>query len=379
MENKTLPESAWRNVLPRACGTAALAAASAGGTAHAERLSEALALDIVATGVYQAGELEPASDEDELTGVVDGTLTFQPSDADTFSATASFAENNALNDEAPVSLAPFADDLEDDLENISNRDRDYLLTAWYRRSMNFSGQSGVAVTAGLIDTTAYLDQNAYANDEVGQFMNDIFVNNTLLNLPSYDLGAAAEVSLAGDWSANAVWFNGQVDRADGDEGFNYFGGQVGWHPEFALGEGNYRAIAYTTDENFAGNESGDERLAGAGLSLDQALGEVLGVFARAGWQDEDAAVDHDAHVSGGLQVSGHAWERPQDTAGIGLAHLSGAEGSGIDRTYATEAYFKVGLAPALDVTLGAQYIEDDLIGEPDAEALIGSLRVNIVY
>lgn len=358
---------------------AALLIGLSGQPARSAELLEGLTLDIAATAIYHAGDLEPVDDTDQLTGVIDGTLTYRPTNRDTFSSTASFAENNALNDEVPVSLAPFADDLEAALENVSNRDRDYLLTAWYRRDFDLGPRADFAFTGGLIDTTGYLDQNAYANDEVGQFQNDIFVNNTLLNLPSYDFGTAAEFSFGERWSATAVWFNGETQRAAGDRSFNYFGGQVGWHPTFEMGKGNYRAIAYTTDENFAAVGGGSEQLTGFGLSLDQSLGKIVGAFARAGWQDDDAAVAHDAHVSGGMEIGGNLWGRPQDNAGVGLAYLSGADGSGIDETYAAEGYVKFGVTEWADVSLDGQYIEDNLNNAADAEALIGSVRVNLIY
>lgn len=362
-----------------ASAIAALVTAVGSHTAQSAELLEGLTLDVAATGIYQAGSFDPIDDDDQLTGVIDGTLTWQPTDKDTFSTTASFAENNALNDVAPVSLAPFADDLEDDLEDISNRDRDYLLTAWYQRQFDLGDKSDLAFTGGLIDTTGYLDQNAYANDEVGQFMNDIFVNNTLLNLPSYDFGTAAEFTYADRWSATAVWFNGETDGLTGDEGFNYFGGQVGWHPEFDLGAGNYRAIVYTTDDNFLASNGGTESLTGVGVSFDQELGEIVGAFARAGWQDDDAAVDHDGHVSGGFQIGGNLWGRPQDNAGVGLAYLSGADGSGIDQTYAAETYVKIGVTEWSSVSVGGQYVEDEIVNGADQEALIGSVRVNLIY
>ena len=37
------------------------------------------------------------------------------------------------------------------------------------------------------------------------------------------------------------------------------------------------------------------------------------------WQTTDAAVDYQALYSGGIDISGNAWRRPDDNIGIGYA------------------------------------------------------------
>jgi hypothetical protein len=125
-------------------------------------------------------------------------LSFRPSERDEFYALLGYAVDNGLNAVSPFVLAPWAVDLEDDLQDINGRGRDYLLQAWYKHTFTLGEDATLGTTFGIIDSTGYLDENAYANDEFTQFMNEAFVNSGGFNLPSYDAGAALELAL-GDW------------------------------------------------------------------------------------------------------------------------------------------------------------------------------------
>lgn len=230
---------------------------------------------------------------------------------------------------------------------------------------------------GIIDTTEYLDDDAFANDEVGQFMNDIFVNSTLANLPSYDAGVALEFA-TGAWSARGVYMS---TKSDEDRSYHYLGGQLGYTLQSDLGESNYRIYGFTTNDEFssADGKGDDESLSGFGVSFDQELGEVVGAFARAGVPDDDAAVDHQRFGSLGLQFSGELWGRTNDQAGIGVAYLGGANDSGLDDTTALELYVKFQLTRLSDLTLDLQYAEDAKETEQDTEAMIAGARFNAYF
>jgi porin len=169
-------------------------------------------------------------------------------------------------------------------------------------------------------------------------------------------------------------------KNDLDRSFNYYGAQLGYTAKSTLGEGHYRVYGYTTDDEFAGARSDEEKLAGFGLSLDQQLGETFGVFARLATQDDDALVDHDRLYSAGLNINGSAWGREKDEIGIGYARLNGAEDSGIDQTTAVEGYVKLQLSAYSDLTFDIQHVEDDLEGEDaDPSALIYGVRLNAYF
>jgi high affinity Mn2+ porin len=114
------------------------------------------------------------------------------------------------------------------------------------------------------------------------------------------------------------------------------------------------------------------------VNIEQALSDTIGVFGRWSWNDGHneimAFTDIDASLSGGVSIKGKAWGRPGDTIGVGgaLNALSkdhrdyiAAGGLGIligdgKLTYRPEhileAYYAIGLAKALTLTLDYQYM-----------------------
>jgi hypothetical protein len=99
-------------------------------------------------------------------------------------------------------------------------------------------------------------------------MNDIFVNSTLANLPSCDIGGVAELEIR-DFSIKTVVMN---SRNEEDNNCSYYALRLGYSPDTPLGEGNYRVCGYTTGSEFENwDESKKEKLQGIGLSLDQEL------------------------------------------------------------------------------------------------------------
>jgi porin len=245
--------------------------------ATAYDVTENLSLDGTLTGVYQYGDFDirGLSDADRGAVVFDLGVNFHPTEFDEFQVTVSAAAGNGLNSVNPFTLAPYADDLEDDLKGINGRNRDYLLEAWYKRTFMFSDDMKLAITGGIIDSTGYIDDNAFANDENGQFMNDIFVNSTLANLPSYDIGGVAELEIR-DFSVKTVVMN---SRNETDNNYNYYALQLGYSPDTPLGQVNYRVYGYTTGSEFENwDESKKEKLQGLGLSLDHELNSIVGVL-----------------------------------------------------------------------------------------------------
>jgi porin len=291
-----------------------------------------------------------------------------------------FAVDNGLNDISPWALTPWAVDLEDDVEDINGRSRDYLLTAWYKHTLLLGEDASLGATVGIIDATAYLDANVYANDEFTQFMNEVFVNAGPLNLSSYDAGGALEL-VSGPWSLNAVAMN--LGENDDGNSFNFWGIQAGYAIATSLREGNYRLTVTGTSSDFLDPEgSEEESLLACGLSFDQELGETVGAFLRLSWQEEDAAVDYKALYSGGLDFNGRAWGRDGDNIGIGYAYLDGGNGD-IDHSQVFEAYYRAALNEYFAITADVQYMSDDrdqvAPGQEDPQGWIFGLRLTAAF
>jgi hypothetical protein len=350
--------------------------------AGAYDVNEKLTIDGTLTGVYQFGdyEVKRMENKDGGTVVLDLGINFHPTDTDEFQVMLSFAAGNGLNKNDPFSLIPFADDLEDDLKNINGRNRDYLLLAWYKHTFKFNESTSLALTGGIIDATEYIDDNAFANCETSQFMNQVFVNHKNVNLPSYDIGGAAEFNIS-NFSVRGVIMNTKHEAEDDDfKNYNYYALQVGYALDTTLGVGNYRVYGFTTSRSFQDwDEAGKERLEGFGISADQKLSPIIGIFARMGWQSDAAIIEHEAAYSGGININGNLWGRENDEIGMGYAYLTGANQSNIDHTNAFETYVRFKISKFSDVSPDIQYIDDILNHGDSRKGIIYGVRVNAYF
>jgi len=338
-----------------------------------------LTLGGVMAGIYQyqlLGGDDGASDEGGGGFAFQPEFSFQPTARDEIFAKFGFAAGNGLNEKTPFRLAPWGGDFEADVLNIGGRDRDYLLTAWYKHTFEFSENHQLGLTGGIIDATDYLDENVYSNDEYTQFMNSALVNGPNAFLPSYDMGGALEWELA-PVSVQGVVMN--VGENDDGNSFWYYGVQFGYVLATKFGEGNYRVIFGGTNDEFLNPEgTSKESRVELLLSFDQEFGDMLGTFIRFGWQDDEAAVDYKAIYSGGFNVSGRLWQRPQDNIGIAYGYLEGGN-TGIDRTHVFEAYVRFLLNDYFAVTADLQYQNEQLEEGGGPKGVIPGIRLTAEF
>lgn len=354
-------------------------------------LNEKLSLEANLTWVYQwlehrAGDFK---DKDRGSVVLDGRLSFKPKESDEFSIRASFAKENGLKKYSPFILSPNADDLRDDLHNINGRSRDHLQELWYAHTFKLQGNSTLKTTLGIIDATAFLDDNRFTNDEIVQFMNEVFVNNPLANLISYDYGASLEfekgpfhLRLLGMQSKTEESENPKFDKKN----YNYYALQLGYKLESFLGEGNYRVYAFTTNKKFPDWEEDDKKaLKGFGVSFDQDLiKEKLGIFFRAGFQDDSARIDYKSMYSLGLEYRYRIFNKNL-IFGAGYAFLKApSKNEELKSTKAYEAYFSLPLYEfeekfSSTLTFDWQYMKDDLREESDLRGHIFGIRLNLEF
>jgi porin len=210
---------------------------------------------------------------------------------DEFFANFGFAAGNGLNGVTDFNQAPWAADLEDDVKDINGRNRDYLLTVWYKHAFDFGENNALGLTGGIIDSTGYVDENAFANDEYTQFMNEALVNGPNGFFPSYDIGGAVEWEVA-NFDITALGMN--IGENDDGNNYDFFAAQIGYKVTTSFGEGNYRLIVDTTSKEFLDEDGDKERRLAAILSFDQELGDIFGAWIRFGWQDDAALINYDA-------------------------------------------------------------------------------------
>ncbi len=303
-------------------------------------------------------------------------MSFRPYDNGELFAKFGFAANNGLNVKSPFVLTTWAADLEDDVEDINGRSRDYLLTAWASHTFEFSETHNLGFSGGIIDATDYVDENAFANDEYGQFQNEVFVNAVTGNFVSYDIGGVVDWAW-GNFSARGLIMD--VGENDDGNNFQYYAAQLAYRLETSLGEGNYRVTGTMTSDDFLDEDGDDEELMTIGLSADQQLGDIFGVFLRAYYQDDDTEITYETEFSGGVNISGSLWNREQDNIGIGFAYLDDGE-TEVDNTIVFEGYVRFGLNDFFAVTADVQYMEDEY-DDPleDVDGWVGSIRVTAEF
>ena len=357
-------------------------------TVYSADITEWLSISGSATGVYQwldksKGDFE---NKDRGSAVIDFNVSVKPYENGEFFLRASFAKGSGLKDINPFILSPNADDLFHDLKNINGHSRDHLLELWYSHNFEIQKEMSLKLTAGIIDSTAFIDDNAFAGDELGQFMNEALVHNPLANLPSYDAGVALEF----DWDKfhlRVVGMRSKNENEDMDRrNYNWIGTQIGYKLESSLGEGNYRLYAYTTNKRFENWDADSYKsLKGIGVSFDQQIiKDTLGAFFRAGWQDDSAVIDYNRMISFGLNINGSVWGRKDDEIGIGYAYLkSPSKNSDLSRSQVFESYLKFKLfsykSLSSDITLDYQYIQDKTREEGTKAGHVYGIRFNLNF
>jgi hypothetical protein len=204
------------------------------------------------------------------------------------------------------------------------------------------------IKAGKLALTDDFDQNRYANTTRGQFMNWSLFNNTAWDYAADTRGYTFGVTVAWvhpTWTlraasvqmpttANGNVFDKHFDRARGDNLELQLGpggrgtvvrllayqnhGRMGIYREAIA-----RGLAAGAPPDIAADDREGRRKVGLGLNVEQPLADdgETGLFLRLGWNDsrtEDFVfTEVDRVVSGGIQVAGVSWHRPDDRVGLG--------------------------------------------------------------
>jgi hypothetical protein len=340
--------------------------ASLASSSHAYQINDKLALKGLISGAGQCqrvsatlpSEQGPEEFDNQCRGAVPAQFTIHlvADEANEFYIKLGYAAGNALNSTSPWQLAPWAADLEDNVKNINGRNRDYLLVAAYTHTLTFSEEHSLAFVGGILDSTYFLDANRFANDEYTQFMNEALVNSGSYSLPSYDAGIGLKWQ-SGNWGFNLLGMN--IGENDDGRNYNFWGaeGSYRWHSD-KLGTGNYRLVLAGTSKDFYDVEGDSlENRAGWGISFDQALGEVVGVFLRLTRQNENSPVNYRGIYTGGLDFRGEGWGRTGDNIGIGYAYLPGGNAN-IDYSTVLETYYRFVVNSYLSLTADIQHMQD---------------------
>lgn len=340
------------------------------GTVLGYDINDKFSIGGILAGAYQYQSGDDIEDKDRGAIPFQPELSFRPTEKDEIFAKFGFAAGNGLAGVSNFNLAPWAAVVEDDTKDINGRNRDYLLTAWYKHTFVFGKSNALGLTGGIIDSTGYVDENAFANDEYTQFMNEALVNGPNGFAPSFDIGGALEWKI-GDWAIKGVGMN--VGENDDGNNYNFFAAQIGYTVNTYLGEGNYRLIGQGCSRDFLDENGDKENRMAAFISFDQELGDIFGAWIRFGWQDDDALINYDTLLSGGLNIIGKWYGREDDNIGIGYAYLNGK--NNFDYTQVAEVYWRFVLNDYFAITADAQYMIDEYdTDEDDIDGFILGIR-----
>jgi hypothetical protein len=236
-----------------------------------------------------------------------------------------------------------------------------LREAWLRTEL--FGQR-LALSAGRLDLTNYFDQNAFANDETTQFISDALVNNQMLGLSTNGTGVGAEFDPKNGFRFKFGFQQSNTDATNLSDSL-YTLSEVGYtFTPLALPEGTYR-VWFRTD-----NTAPSLIRKGVGLSFDQKLTSAVGLFARYGTQEVDEGDDH--FYSAGIGFQNGFILNPQDTWGIGYAHLNLATG---EKEHLAEGYYNLQLTERLRLSFHLTRVLD----KPDSDTSFGYLLPGIRF
>jgi len=273
--------------------------------------------------------------------------------------------------------------------DINNTDSNVPITeVWYEHYL-FNKQ--VSVTAGKMDPANYLDQNEYAFNECTQFLGRIFRNSPAVEWPNDNtLGAALVIApeLIPYLAVNASYFNANNTYKDiFDKPF--ISTELAFQPAKAFGYdekmwgGNYRIYWWYNGlyhPKYVGQfeqpaDDAKNTNTGFGLSFDQMITDVFGLFSRFGWQRPDIAIVStnpnaapiEAMWSAGIQMTGKYWNRADDVLAFAVGQaLPGKAYKDSDAALAAgasgaaeghiEIYYNIKLTKNLKITPDLQWI-----------------------
>lgn len=209
-----------------------------------------------------------------------------------------------------------------DIESFNN-DQIHVAQFYYEHNLSAS----MVASIGQLDPTAYFDTNRFANNERIHFLANEFANNPAIEFGGtenfYSPGIRLTYGPAESMDITVGAFEGNGDYADTfDKPFSM--AEINLKLKPADKEGNYRIYYWNrqgrdSSANTANPADADllkAKNSGVGFSIDQVISDNVGAWLRAGVQRKKVA-QFDRHISGGLNITGASFGRPDDAIGFG--------------------------------------------------------------
>ncbi len=215
---------------------------------------------------------------------------------------------------------------------------------------------------GKSEPEAWIDQNSYAGDEFGQFVDQALVADPVLDnedeqMPMVAMGGEIADGLQAQAVVLASSQGGEKDEFDRPLETPFVGAQLSWTTETFGLRGTYRLVGFTATYQHD-KLQGDGKKPGysAGINVEQQLTETIAVFGRAYWHDEEVYTIPWA-FSCGVSADGLIPGRDDDVLGLGAAFLVSDDvvNSGGTETH-LEMYYKLAIGEHLFLTPDARYV-----------------------
>jgi Carboxypeptidase regulatory-like domain len=233
--------------------------------------------------------------------------------------------------------------------------------AWLRTEL-FSQK--LAISAGRLDLTNYFDRNAVANDETTQFISDALVNSPALGLAVNGAGVVGVYDPKNGFAFKAGLQQSSNEASNLSQSL-YSLAEVDYvaRPR-GLAEGNYR-VWLRNDNSTGTNKSA------VGLSVDQKLTNIFGLFGRYG-TTEAVAGGRDHFYSAGVQFQNGVVFYPLDFWGVGYAQTDLESG---DQEKLAEGYYNFQISEKLRLSLHLQHVFESPAGTPSVGFLVPAIRL----
>jgi hypothetical protein len=269
-----------------------------------------------------------------------------------------------------------------------NRDADdsgvvSVTEAWFEHKFT----DKFAMTAGIIDPTQAVDDNAYANDETTQFLGSMFRNAA--NVEFSDNAFGLKATYEADTIDFAVQYIDASDYKDITRN-GFASAQVNFKPGFIENmEGNYRVFGWTNTNDYAkldGTGDGKEKNYGFGLSFDQQFSDIFGGFARYSWANGaiDNGIDSSNTWSLGLQATVKGLSE-KDVVALAYGQVMPSDeykdnvnGDAKSENH-LEVYYSWNVTDYLAISPDFQMVENPFYNGDDDTAYVGSIRMQISF
>ncbi|MFN3406519.1 MAG: porin, partial [Caldimicrobium sp.] len=168
--------------------------------------------------------------------------------------------------------------------------------------------------------------------------------------------------------------------------YNYYALQGGYKWDTKYGEGNVRIYGFKTNKKFPDwQETKKKARKGWGLSFDQEIiKDLVGIFARFGYQDDSAQISYKSMYEIGLN-SNFCILNKKITWGLGYAFLKApSKHEDLKKSQIIETYLAIPIYQwdnkiSSTLSFDWQYVKDFLKEEKDKRGNVWGVRLNLAF